>query len=116
MSAELTAGAVVDTTVDAGANQINGISFRVEDPTEAQVAARSAAVADADAKARQLEAETGVEIIGIVTITEGGGYAPEPIYMDRGVTFAAAEAAPSTPVLPGEVELSVSVSIQYEIA
>jgi hypothetical protein len=28
----------------------------------------------------------------------------------------AADSAPTTPVLPGEVELSVNVAIQYEIA
>ena len=43
--------------------------------------------------------------------------APQPLYLSRADTaFAAAEAAPSTPVLPGEVELSVNVAIQYEIA
>ena len=40
-------GDVVDAVVDSGANQINGISFRVEDPTEAQELARTAADEDA---------------------------------------------------------------------
>jgi hypothetical protein len=30
--------------------------------------------------------------------------------------MAAAEAVPTTPVLPGQVELSISVFIQYEIS
>jgi len=111
-----TVGDVVDTATAAGATNVNGISFRVEDPTEAQALARSAAVADAEAKAQQLARDAGVNIIGVVTITESGGQQPQPIYMDRGdIAFAAAESAPSTPVLPGEVELSVNVFIQYEI-
>jgi len=106
---------VVDSATDAGANQINGISFRVEDPTEAQMLARSSAVADARAKADQLAGDAGVTIIGIVTITESGGQQPQPIYMARNEMAMMDSAGASTPVMPGEVELSVNVHIQYEI-
>lgn len=109
-------GEVVDTVVEAGANQINGISFRVEDPTEAEMLARTAAVEDARAKADQLAADAGVEIVGIVSISESGGQQPQPIYMERAEMAFAADTAAATPVLPGEVELSVNVYIQYEIA
>lgn len=109
-------GDVVDAATKAGANQINGISFRVEDPTEAEALARSAAVADAEAKATQLAADTGVEITGVVSISESGGQQPQPIYMARSEMAFASDSAAGTPVLPGEVELSVSVFIQYEIA
>lgn len=109
-------GDVVDTAVKAGANQVNGISFRVEDPAAAQALARTAAVEDAEAKADQLARDTGVEITGIVTISESGGQQPQPIYMARQEMAFAADAGASTPVLPGEVELSITVFIQYEIA
>lgn len=109
-------GDVVDATVDSGANQVNGISFRVEDPTAAQEVARSSAVEDARAKAEQLATAAGVEIIGVVTISESGGQAPQPIYMARAEMSLAADGGVSTPVLAGEVELSVNVYIQYEIA
>ncbi len=108
-------GAVVDTATDNGATNVNGISFRVEDPTGAQSTARSAAVADAEAKATQLAADAGVAIIGVVSISESGGQGPQPIYLAREEMAFAADAAASTPVLPGEVELSVNVFIQYEI-
>ena len=109
-------GDVVDTAVEAGANQVNGISFRVEDPTEAQSLARTAAVDDARAKADQLAADAGVEIVGIISISESGGQQPQPIYMARQEMAFAADAGAATPVLPGEVELSVNVFIVYEIA
>jgi uncharacterized protein YggE len=109
-------GDVVDTAVTAGATNVNGISFRVEDPSEAQSLARSQAVADAEGKALQLATDARVNIIGVITITESGGQQPQPLYMNRSdLAFASAESAPSTPVLPGEVELSVNVFIQYEI-
>ena len=109
-------GDVVDTAVSSGANQVNGISFRVEDPAEAQALARTAAVEDAATKAQQLATDAGVEIVGIVTISESGEQQPQPIYMAREEMAFAASADTSTPVLPGEVELSVNVFIQYEIA
>jgi hypothetical protein len=109
-------GDVVDGVTAAGANQINGISFRVEDPAEAQALARTAAVNDAKTKADQLAADAGVQITGIISITESGGQQPQPIYMARSEVAFAADSGAGTPVLPGEVELSVSVFIQYEIA
>lgn len=108
-------GAVVDAATEAGATNVNGISFRVEDPTEAEAAARTAAVADAKAKADQLAADAGVTITGVVTITESGGQQPQPIYMARNEMAMMDSGGASTPVMPGEVELSVNVFIQYEI-
>ncbi len=107
-------GDVVDAAVTAGATNVNGISFRVEDPTGPQAVARSEAVADAETKAFQLAADARVNIIGVITITESGGQQPPPIFLGR-ADFAFAETAVSTPVLPGEVELSINVFIQYEI-
>lgn len=110
-------GGVVDSATAAGANSINGISFRVDDPTEAEATARSAAVADAQAKADQLAADAGVTITGVITISESVGQQPQPLYMDRDkMAYGGAEGMAETPVLPGEVELSVSVVIQYGIA
>jgi uncharacterized protein YggE len=110
-----TVGDVVDAATRAGATNISGISFRVEDPTAAQAIARSAAVGDAEAKALQLAGDARVNIVGVITITESGGQQPQPLYLNRELAFAADESFASTPVLPGEVELSVNVFIQYEI-
>lgn len=110
-------GSVVDAATVAGATNVNGITFRVEDPTAAEAEARSAAVADAKAKADQLAADAGVNIIGIISISESGGQQPMPLYFE-GDTMAMGAASmdmAKTPVLPGEVELSISVFIQYEI-
>jgi uncharacterized protein YggE len=109
-------GEVIDAATAAGATNVNGISFRVDDPTAAEAEARSAAVADARAKADQLSADAGVTIIGVISISESGASTPQPIYMERAAfDMAAGAAAPTTPVLPGQVELSINVFIQYEI-
>jgi hypothetical protein len=109
-------GEVVDAATAAGATDVNGISFRVEDPSEAESTARSAAVAAAEAKADQLATDAGVTIIGVISISESGGQPPQPVYLAReAVAFDMAASAAPTPVLPGELEVSVSVFIQYEI-
>jgi uncharacterized protein YggE len=46
-------GKVIDAATVAGATNVNGISFSVADPSAAVALARSAAVADAQARATQ---------------------------------------------------------------
>jgi hypothetical protein len=112
-----TVGDVVDAATAAGATNISGITFRVEDPTAAEAEARSAAVADAQAKAEQLAADAGVSITGVISISESGGQAPEPIfYAQAEMAMAAGDAMAKTPVMPGQVELSITVMVQYEIS
>ena len=112
-----TVGDVVDAATAAGATNVNGITFRVEDPTAAEAEARTAAVADAKAKAEQLAADAGVTITGVINISESGGQTPQPLYFEGDTTGGNERLAAiaETPVLPGQVELSISVFIQYEI-
>jgi hypothetical protein len=110
-----TVGDVVDAATAAGATNINGITFRVEDPTAAEAEARSAAIADARAKAEQLATDAGVTITGVISITESTSQPPVPLYFERTMADAAAPMA-ETPVMPGQVELSITVIVQYEIS
>jgi uncharacterized protein YggE len=106
-------GSVLDAVVEAGANQINGISFRIEDDTKLRDVCRKQAMSDARHRAELLAGESGV-VVGLpVTINEGGGYAP-PRPMFGGEMRMMAAAAP-TPVAPGEEELSVHVTVVYEL-
>jgi uncharacterized protein YggE len=110
-------GDVVDASTAAGATNVNGITFRVDDPTAAEADARSAAVADAKAKADQLAADAGVTIVGVISISESGAQPPMPLYYqsDTMAMGAASAEMAKTPVLPGQVELSITVFVQYEI-
>ncbi len=107
-------GDVVDAAIAAGATTVNSISFRMSDPSQAQAAARSAAVADAQAKAEQLAEAAGVAISGVISITESGQQDTPTLYLNEARMAGAGAAAP-TPVLPGEVATWVSVAIQYAI-
>ena len=108
-------GAAVDATVNAGANQINSISFGLNDRSQAENQARQAAVRDLQAKAALYAQATGYRVGRLVTLSEGTTYsAPQPPmpYM----TMARAESMKdSTPVSGGELTVRVDISGLYEL-
>ncbi len=104
---------VVDGAMKAGATDMGGITFRVDDPTAAQAQARTAAVKDARAKADALAKAAGVSIAGVATISEVSYTPPVPMpYMAAGGAKAADEA---TPIQVGTNDVSVSVNVVFLI-
>ena len=67
-------GALIDVCFAAGANTLNGISFSASDTEDAKTEAMKKAVADARKKAEILAEASGLKIIGIETVAEGGVY------------------------------------------
>jgi uncharacterized protein YggE len=107
-------GAILDAVVQSGANRIDGIAFRISEPAKLQSVARKSAMADAKAKAELLAGEAGVVVGTPISITESVGFAPpQPMYRGRAMAMEAM-AAP-VPVAGGEQELSVNVSVTYEL-
>ena len=69
---------VVDQAAAVGATTINGISFRIDDPTKVEAKARELAMADARARADALARLAGVAIRGVAAISEDLGGGPMP--------------------------------------
>jgi uncharacterized protein YggE len=108
-------GSILDALVTAGANQMYGISFRIAEPAKLLDEARKKAVADARRKAELLAGEAGVVLGRPLRISESGGFVPSPMPMMRGRMMAmSAEVAPA-PVAGGELDLTASVQIEYEL-
>jgi len=107
-------GAAVDATVAAGANQVQGISFGLEDPTTAENAAREAAVKALTSKAALYARATGHSVLRLVSLSEGGGGYPRPP-MPMVAMAAAREKAFDTSVSPGELTVRVDVTGLYEL-
>jgi uncharacterized protein YggE len=107
-------GAAVDATVGAGANQVNGISFGLADPTAAENAAREQAVHTLQAKADLYARATGYRVSRLVSLSEGaaseGPRPPMPM-----MAMARAQKA-ETSVAPGELDVRVDVAAVYELA
>jgi len=109
------AGPIIDAVAVAGGDltRIDSIGFTKEDITQEKNLAREKAVKDAQAKAQQIAGLLGIELGKPLYITESSPYmpVPSPIY----ARAAEAAGAPSTPILVGEQELTVTVQIIYAI-
>ena len=107
-------GALIDAAARAGGDLIviNNINFTVDDPTPYHKEVREKAMADAQAKAKQLADMGDVKLGKPTYINESG------IYMPVAREYYApmpALAAPSTPISPGETEIQLSVQVVYSI-
>ncbi|MGD0861308.1 MAG: SIMPL domain-containing protein [Candidatus Limnocylindrales bacterium] len=105
--------AVVDDSVAAGATTVQGISFRLDDPTTVEAQARQLAMADAHAKANALAQAAGVSIKGVATISEVSASSPITYYPTAGL--AAGSASVSTPIQTGTTDITVQVTVSYLI-
>lgn len=104
-------GELLGKAVEAGANQVYGIQFDVEDKEEALSQARKAAIEDARAKAEELAAAAGVTLGDIRMISEAGGV-PIPVFEGKG---RGGGAAADVPISPGQLSLTVEVSVVFEL-
>jgi uncharacterized protein YggE len=106
----------VGSTIDAAQQAagpgftIGGVTFSFADPESVLEQARVDAVALARAKAEQYAAAAGVTLDGVVSITEQSS--PPPVVFGR-ADMAVAEAAAGPSISPGQLDLTVFVSVTY---
>ena len=112
-------GKVIDTLASAGANQINGPMFQMDNQEPALDEARLDAIKAARARAELYAQATGLRIVRILSISEGGGYyGPPPVVFARAATMSSAPPPPPppAPVQPGELQMTAQVTVLYELA
>jgi uncharacterized protein YggE len=106
------AGEIIDLAVANGVNQVNSISFTLSESQQKTL--RSDALRDAMSRSRSdadtVAAAGGLTIAGIKEITVSGGYYPVTVTDYR---YTAGAAKVSTPLVPGDVTVSASVSVTY---
>jgi uncharacterized protein YggE len=108
------AGTVIQAAVDAGANNIYGVWFALDDPAEAVRQARERAVADAKARAEELARLTDATLGPVQAVVEG--YSPATPYM-AGAGYAEDAARSAAPTIsPGQTEVVVTVTVSYAIS
>jgi uncharacterized protein YggE len=107
-------GPAVDAVVGSGANQINGVSFGLQNADARADEARRQAVANVTRKAGLYAQAAGLRVVRLVNLSESGGYTPRPPVMMMREMAQSADAA-STPVQPGEVGVRVDVTAVYEL-
>lgn len=108
---------VIDAAVKAGSNQVGQLYFDIDDMTGAQKEAREKAFKAALDKAQEMTAAAGVKLGRVVTFSEGYNYMPysagyKTMAMD---SVVAPQASPTPAIEPGSREVSLNVSVTYEI-
>jgi len=104
---------LLDTAVHAGANNINSISFDVADNTSGLTQARQKAMENASTLAAELAKTAGLNLGAIQTIT----YSENPVVPYYGFALGGGGAAPAasavTPINPGQLQLTATVTVTY---
>ncbi len=108
-------GKTIDTLVSAGANQVNGPSFQMDEPDGALDEARVEAMKKARERAGLYARAAGLKVVRILSISESGGYVPQPPVMYARAMMADGAGAP-TPVAAGEVSMNANVTVLFELA
>ncbi len=106
-------GDVLDALVAAGANNINGPTFMLDDDTAQQQAARTQAFQRGRTMAQdyaRMAGYTGVRLLEVSETVQGRGpMPPQP------VAFRAEAAQAKTPIEAGEVGTTVNLTVKYEM-
>jgi len=109
-------GKLLSGVLKNGANSVADFQFKVDDPTAVQAEARAEAIQKARAKAEEVAGAAGFSVGRLLSIDEGGGY--QPMYsmaaesLDRG---GGPSAVPAPTIEPGSQEVTVDVTLRYEI-
>ena len=112
-------GEIIDAVVAAAGDDVvvNRISFRVDDPREMLAEARELAMADARAKAEQLASLADVKLGKVMLLNESSN-AAWPDRRSLTLEFALASSSAlvaTTPIVAGQLTVTASVSIAYEL-
>lgn len=102
-------GQLLADAIDAGANDVGGISFTISDTAALQSQAREAAMADARARATELAELAGVTLGNVVFVEETSYNAPQAV---ANVQYARAA---SSPIETGQLAVNVTVKVIFAI-
>ncbi len=108
----------IDTAIAAGANTVNGVDYGISEQklnsTKNQLI--KDAIANAKQKASIASSAVGLNILGIrsIAIDTGESTPPQPFSTEFSAKSALSN-TPSTPVIPGESDVSVLVHIVYSL-
>ena len=109
-------GDTLGAAFQAGSNSAWGIQFEMDDPKPLRSKARAKAVEDARARAQELASASGVKLGRVLSIGELGLGEVMPPPMAPGMpAYARADTMQSVPIERGEITLSHSVRVTFEI-
>ena len=108
-------GPLLDALVAAGGTNVDGPWFGMKDPDAQLVGARGAAIKEAEAKAADYARLAGYRGAELVAIGEGSFGGPQPPMPMVRLQAMDAGSAKATPVEPGQVANTLTLSFQYRL-
>lgn len=105
------AGAILDVLASEGANQIDGPDLSIDKPDAALDEARVDAIARARARATLYAGAAGLTVARILSISEGGDYAPSPPPMMLARVRAADRG--ESKIAAGEQDVTITLSVRF---
>lgn len=110
-------GELLGGVVKNGANTVSGLTFTVDDPTTLENQARAEAIAKARTKAEATAKAGGFSLGKLLSVNDQSPV--YPYYEQRTLGMGGGDAIKSAPVAPaiepGSKEITVSVTLNYEI-
>ncbi|OGH70542.1 MAG: hypothetical protein A3C90_01625 [Candidatus Magasanikbacteria bacterium RIFCSPHIGHO2_02_FULL_51_14] len=107
------AGDVLALSGEAGATDVSGIQFTVDEPEAYEAEARAQALEKVFQKARTLAGTLGVQLVEIVAYNEFSGGPVYPLY--REAAYGLESGGPAPTIEPGSAEVTLNVSVTFEI-
>jgi uncharacterized protein YggE len=108
-------GATLAGVVDQGANSVSQLSFTIDDQTSVKEEARAEAIEKAKEKAKQIASDAGFSIGKLLDITEGYSYPYQTRYGYETAALDYAEASYTPTIEAGSQDVTVTVTMTYEI-
>lgn len=111
------AGKIVDAAVSAGANRVSSISFGLSDAKELEIrtSALNEASATAKTKAESIAKGLNVTLGKVYSISENSFYYTPVNYKSYDTVMSAGAENAATPITSGDVEVTASVGVQFEL-
>ena len=108
-------GDIIGGVVTNGANQVGSLSFTIDDPSKVQDQARAEAITKAKAKAEGVAQAGGFSVGRLLSVQEGGGYNPYVYESAMSAGKGGGATAPAPVIQPGSQDVTVTVTLVYEI-
>ncbi|HLD25769.1 MAG TPA: SIMPL domain-containing protein [Candidatus Andersenbacteria bacterium] len=111
------AGTIAARATEAGANNLGGIQFEIDEPQKLQLEAQQKAIADAREQADQLAESLNVKLGKLTSFSSSGeGGPPVPYFAREAALGQGGDAAVSAPPVPeGTQDVVMTVTVSYEI-
>jgi len=108
-------GGLLSGVVEEGANTVSQLNFTIDDPTEVENEARAEAILKAQEKAEAIAEAGGFSLGQLLSIQEGGSGYYVPQYRMESMDAAGMGGGAAPSIEPGSQEVSISVTLTYEI-